>query len=37
MKMTIVIADDSRTARFLIRQYLEMVLKQRMAGKPCSC
>jgi len=25
MKMTIVIADDSRTARFLIRQYLEMV------------
>ena len=24
MKMTIVIADDSRTARFLIRQYLEM-------------
>ena len=25
MKMTIVIADDSKTARFLIRQYLEMV------------
>ena len=25
MNMTIVIADDSRTARFLIRQYLEMV------------
>jgi hypothetical protein len=25
MKMTIVIADDSSTARFLIRQYLEMV------------
>jgi two-component system chemotaxis response regulator CheY len=25
MKMTIVIADDSRTARFLIKQYLEMV------------
>ncbi len=25
MKMKIVIADDSRTARFLIRQYLEMV------------
>ena len=25
MKMTVVIADDSRTARFLIRQYLEMV------------
>ena len=25
MKMTIVIADDSNTARFLIRQYLEMV------------
>ena len=25
MKMTIAIADDSRTARFLIRQYLEMV------------
>jgi two-component system chemotaxis response regulator CheY len=24
MKMTIVIADDSRTARFLIRQYLEL-------------
>ena len=24
MKMTVVIADDSRTARFLIRQYLEM-------------
>lgn len=24
MKKTIVIADDSRTARFLIRQYLEM-------------
>jgi two-component system chemotaxis response regulator CheY len=24
MKMTIVIADDSKTARFLIRQYLEM-------------
>ena len=25
MNMTIVIADDSRTARYLIRQYLEMV------------
>ena len=25
MKMKIVIADDSKTARFLIRQYLEMV------------
>ncbi len=25
MKMTVVIADDSKTARFIIRQYLEMV------------